>query len=145
MFEASVPNFGLPLGGGGRYDHFIEKFGKLKLPATGFALEIEKCLKALTAQGFQILEKAKTKVLVSSKFQNVAINVVSLLRDAGVAALLNVTKNDKSKTINYAKLAGIGYAIFVGSSLENLVTVYDIQSGVSRKETIKTFLQQIGG
>ena len=145
VFEASVPNFGLPLGGGGRYDRFIEKFGKLKLPATGFALEIEKCLKALTAQGFQILEKAKTKVLVSSKFQNVAINVVSLLRDAGVAALLNVTKNDKSKTIKYAKLAGIGYAIFVGSSLENLVTVYDIQSGVSRKETIKTFLQQIGG
>jgi ATP phosphoribosyltransferase regulatory subunit len=145
VFEASVPNFGLPLGGGGRYDHFIEKFGKLKLPATGFALEIEKCLKALTAQGFQILEKAKTKVLVSSKFQNVAINVVSLLRDAGVAALLNVTKNDKSKTINYAKLVGIGYAISVGSSLENLVTVYDIQSGVSRKETIKTFLQQIGG
>jgi len=145
VFEASVPNLGLPLGGGGRYDHFMEKFGKLKLPATGFALEVGKCLKALTAQGFEIREKTKRKVLVSSKFRNIAIKAVSLLREAGVATLLNLTKNDKSKTIKYAALAGIDYAVFVGPSLENLVTVYDVQLGVSRKETIKTFLQQIGG
>jgi ATP phosphoribosyltransferase regulatory subunit len=145
VFEASVPNFGLPLGGGGRYDHFIEKFGKLKLPATGFALEIGKCLKALTAQGFQIREKTKSKVLVSSKFRNIAIKAVSLLREAGVVALLNVTKNDRNRTIKYAKLAGVDFAVFAGASLENPVTVYDMRSGVSRKEAIKTFLQQIGG
>jgi ATP phosphoribosyltransferase regulatory subunit len=143
VFEASVPNLGLPLGGGGRYDHFIEKFEKLKLPATGFALEIEECLKALTVQGFQISEKTKRMVLVASKSRNVAIKAVNLLREAGVSALLSVTKNDKSKTIKYAKLAGMGYTVFVGSSLEKPVTVCDMRSGVSRKETIKTFLQQI--
>jgi ATP phosphoribosyltransferase regulatory subunit len=144
VFEASVPNFGLPLGGGGRYDHFIEKFGKLKLPATGFALEIEKCLKALTAQGFQIPEK-KAKVIVVSKFRNVALKAVNSLRDARVAASLNITKNNKNKVIKSAKLTGMDYVVFVGSSLEQPVTVYDMRTNVSKKETIKTFLLNIGG
>ncbi|MDH5664243.1 MAG: ATP phosphoribosyltransferase regulatory subunit [Candidatus Bathyarchaeota archaeon] len=145
VFEASVPNLGLPLGGGGRYDDFIEKFGKLKLPATGFALEIEKCLQALTAQVSQIPEKAKAKILVSSKFRNAAIKAVSILRDAGVVALLDVTKNDRKKTVEYAKLAGIDYVVFVSSPLEKPATVYDLRSGVSRNVMIETFLQRVGG
>jgi len=145
VFEASVPNLGLPLGGGGRYDDFIEKFGKLKLPATGFALEIEKCLQALTAQGFQIPEKAKTKILVSSKFRNVAIKAVNVLRDAGVVTLLDVTKNDVKKIMNYAKLAGIDYVVFVDSSLKKPALVYDVRSDASRNVMIETFLQHIGG
>jgi len=145
VFEASVPNLGLPLGGGGRYDDFIEKFGKLKLPATGFALEIEKCLQALTAQGFQTPEKTKAKTLVSSKFRNAAIKAVKVLRDAGVVALLDVTKSGEKKIMNYAKLAGIEYAVFVDSSLEKPATVHDLRSGVSRNVMIETFLQSFGG
>jgi len=145
VFEASVPNLGLPLGGGGRYDDFIEKFGKLKLPATGFALEIEKCLQALAAQDFQIPEKTKAKILVSSKSMNAAIKAVNVLRDAGVVALLDVTKSDKKKTVEYAKLAGVDYVVFVGSSIEKPATVYDVGSGVSKNIMIETFLQSIGG
>jgi len=145
VFEASVPNLGLPLGGGGRYGDFIEKFGKLKLPATGFALEIEKCLQALTAQGFQIPEKTKTRILVSTKFRNNAIKVVNILRDAGVVALLDVTKSGEKKIMNYAKLAGIDYVVFVGSSLKKPAIVYDVGSDTSRKIMIETFLQSIGG
>jgi len=145
VFEVSVPNFGLPLGGGGRYDHLMEKFGKLKLPAIGFALEIEKCLQALTAQCFQFPEKTQTKILVASKSRKTAIEAVDIIRDAGVAALLNVTKNAKNKTIEYAKLAGMDYAVFVESSLEKPVTVYESRSNVSKRAMLKTFLQQIGG
>ena len=145
VFEASVPNLGLPLGGGGRYDDFIEKFGKLKLPATGFALEVERCLQALTAQGFQALEKRKTKILVSSKFRNMAIKAVSVLRDAGVVAFLDVTKDDGEKIRNYAKLAGIDYVVFVDSSLKKPAMVYDVRSDASGNVMIETFLQQIGG
>ena len=145
VFEASVPNLGLPLGGGGRYDDFIEKFGKLKLPATGFALEIEKCIQALTAQGFQIPEKTKTKILVSSKIRNAAIKAVNVLRDAGVIVLLDVAKIGENKIMKYAKLAGVDYVVFVGSSLEKPATVYDLRSSVSRNSTIKTFLQSVGG
>ena len=67
VFEVSVPNLGLPLGSGGRYDYFIEKFGKLKLPSTGFALEIGKILQALTAQGFKISNKIRIFLQGSSR------------------------------------------------------------------------------
>ena len=145
VFEASVPNIGLPLGGGGRYDDFIEKFGKLKIPATGFALEIEKCLQALTAQGFQPPKREKTRILVTSRFRNAATKAVNTLRNAGVVALLDVTKSDEKKIVKYAKLAGIDYVIFVDSSLEKPATVYDTQSGVKRNVLIENFLKSMGG
>ena len=145
VFEASVPNLGLPLGGGGRYNDFIERFGKLRLPATGFALEVERCIQALKAQGFQIPEKRKTKVLVSSKFRNMAIEAANVLRDAGVVVLIDVTKDDEKKIRDYAKLAGIGYVVFVDSSLKKPAIVYDAQSDASVNATIGAFLQQIGG
>jgi ATP phosphoribosyltransferase regulatory subunit len=141
VFEASVPNMGLPLGGGGRYDDFIEKFGKLKIPATGFALEIEKCLQALTAQGFQQTEMEKARILIASRFRKAAMKVVESLRNVGVITLLDVTKSDEEKVLKYAKLAGIDYVIFVNSSPETPATVYDVGSGVSRKMKVETFLK----
>ncbi len=145
VFEASAPNLGLPLGGGGRYDDFIEKFGRLKLPATGFAMEIEKCLQALIAQGFPIPEKTKAKILVSSEFKNVAIEAARIFREAGVVTLLDVVGSDKKKMEEYAKLAEIDYVVHVDSSLDKPVIVYDLESNFSRNVAIEKFLQSIGG
>jgi len=145
VFEASVPNLGLPLGGGGRYDDFIEKFGKLKIPATGFALEIEKCLQALMAQGFQPQKREKIRILVASRFRNAAIKTVNALRNAGTVALLDVTKSNEEKIVKYAELAGVDYVIFVDASPEKPATVYETQSGISGKVMIETFLQRIRG
>jgi len=145
VFEASVPNFGLPLGGGGRYDNFIEKFGKLKIPAIGFAMEIEKCLQALTAQGFQPQKREKIRILVASKFRDAAVKAVNALHNAGVVALLDVTKSDEKKIMKYAELAGIDYVIFVDSTIEKPVTAYDPKSNVKKNVTIETFLQRLGG
>ena len=145
VFEASVPNLGLPLGSGGRYDNFIEKFGNLKLPATGFALEIGKLLQALTSQGFKIPNGPKTRVVVASKFRDKAVDAVKLLREAGVIASLEVTGRNLEKTLEYGKLTEADYVFSVGSSLESPVTVYDIKSNTSRDVLLKTFLDEQGG
>ena len=145
VFEASVPNLGLPLGGGGRYDNFVEKFGKLKLPATGFALEIGKLLQALTAQGFEIPEDSETKVIVTSKFRGTAVEAVNALREAGVIASLEVTRRSLEKTLDYGKFTEMDYVVSVGSSLESPVTVYDMKSNTSREVMLQTFLNELGG
>lgn len=145
VFEVSVPNLGLPIGSGGRYDSFIEKFGKLKLPATGFALEIGKLLQALTAQGFEIPHNKVTNVIVASKFRDVAIEAVETLRNAGVIASLEITRRNIEKTIEYGKITESDYVVFVDSSLIAPVTIYDIKSGISKKTAFKTFLKDIGG
>lgn len=143
VFEASVPNLGLPLGGGGRYDKLIEKFGKLKIPATGFAVEIEKCLQALTAQSFQLPKEGKVKVLVTSKFRDTAVKAVNAIRDAGVVALLDLKKSSKKEILRYAKLNEIGYAVFTDSSLEKPAVIYDIKLGTAKNMTIKAFLKNV--
>jgi ATP phosphoribosyltransferase regulatory subunit len=145
VFEASVPNLGLPLGGGGRYDSFIEKFGKLKLPATGFALEIGKLLQALTAQGFEIPEDPKTRVIVVSEFRDTAVEAVNALREAGVIASMEITRRSFEKTMDYGKFTEMDYVISAGSSLKSPVTVYDVKSNASRNVMFRAFLKELGG
>ncbi|PVX26487.1 MAG: ATP phosphoribosyltransferase regulatory subunit [Candidatus Bathyarchaeum sp.] len=143
VFEASVPNLGMPIGSGGRYDNFIEKFGKLNLPSTGFALEIGKLLQALTAQGFEIPSNKKIKVVVSSNFRDTAVQTVKLLRDSGVIASLEVTRRSLEKTIEYAKIMEADYVVCVDSSIDAPVTVYDIKLGSTKKVSLETFLRTL--
>lgn len=145
VFEASVPNLGLPIGSGGRYDNFIEKFGKLKLPATGFALEIDKILQALVAQGFEISNGTKKRVIVSSNFRSTAIRVVESLRDTGFIASLEVTKRTIEKTVEFGKLTQADYVVCVESSLTEPLTIYDLQSNTAKNVVFKEFVTANGG
>ncbi len=145
VFEASIPNLGLPIGSGGRYDNFIEKFGKLRLPATGFALEIGKLIQALLAQGFKFPNKTKTKVIVSSNSISEAVKTTQTLRDSGIIASIEIKERNFEKTVEYGKLTKSDYVIYVNSSLKNPLTVYDIKSDSETQITFQTFLQNIGG
>jgi ATP phosphoribosyltransferase regulatory subunit len=49
VFEVYDPAVGVPLGGGGRYDELLGRFGR-PLPAVGFALNVERLHIALTAE-----------------------------------------------------------------------------------------------
>jgi ATP phosphoribosyltransferase regulatory subunit len=143
VFEASVPNMGLPLGGGGRYDNFIEKFGKLKLPATGFALEIGKLLQALTTQGFKFPKNKKPKVVVTSKFRKASVEAVKLLREARVIASLDIAQRGLRKTKEYGKIVGTDYVVSVGSSIKSPVIIYDVKLNTSRSVTLESFLRDL--
>ncbi|MEJ2280595.1 MAG: ATP phosphoribosyltransferase regulatory subunit [Candidatus Bathyarchaeota archaeon] len=145
VFEASVPNLGLPIGSGGRYDNFIQKFGKIKLPATGFALEIGKLIQALLAQGFKFPTKTKTKVIVSSNIISEAVEAAKTLRDSGIIASIEIKERSFEKTVEYGKLTEIDYAIYINSSLKNPLTVYSIKSDSKKQISFQTFLQNIGG
>jgi len=50
QIEAYAPGLGLPLAGGGRYDHVLSTFGHAA-PAAGFALGLERVMIALAEQG----------------------------------------------------------------------------------------------
>ncbi|MEJ2242487.1 MAG: ATP phosphoribosyltransferase regulatory subunit, partial [Candidatus Bathyarchaeota archaeon] len=145
VFEASIPNLGLPIGSGGRYDNFIEKFGKLQLPATGFALEIGKLIQALLAQGFKFPNRTKTKVIIASNLISEAVEVAQTLRDLGIIASIEIKERNFEKTVEYGKLTEIDYVIFVDSSLKNPLTVYDTKSETQTQITFQTFLGTISG
>ena len=49
VFEVYDPALGEPLGGGGRYDELLGRFGR-PLPAVGFSLNVERLHIALTSE-----------------------------------------------------------------------------------------------
>ncbi len=49
VFEVYDPALGVPIGGGGRYDELLGRFGR-SLPAVGFALQVERLHIALTGE-----------------------------------------------------------------------------------------------
>ncbi len=49
VFQVYDPGYGVPLGGGGRYDELLGAFGR-PLPAVGFALNVERLHIALTGE-----------------------------------------------------------------------------------------------
>jgi ATP phosphoribosyltransferase regulatory subunit len=57
VFEGYAPGVGSPVLGGGRYDHLLADFGG-DVPATGFALEMDRLLAALERQGKPAGEEA---------------------------------------------------------------------------------------
>ncbi len=144
LFEASVPHLGLPLGSGGRYDNFIEKFGKLKLPATGFALEIGRLLQALTAQGFKIPNKEQATVIVFSKFRKTALDAIRALRKANITASLEINRRSLEKTLEYGKIMQIDYVAIVNSSLAKPLTLHDIKLGTSKEIAFQNLLRSLG-
>lgn len=50
VFEVFADGLGCELGGGGRYDHLIGRFGR-DLPSTGFALDVERLFRAVERGG----------------------------------------------------------------------------------------------
>ena len=58
VFEGYSIGLGFPLCGGGRYDHLLTEYGN-PMPATGFALGMERILLALMRQGGQIPPASK--------------------------------------------------------------------------------------
>ena len=141
VFEVSASNIGLPLGGGGRYDNLLEKFGGVKLPATGFAIEVEKCLWAL---GDRALEKRnELKVLVKSKSRSTGIKISKFLRDAKIPCLLNFDERDAKDVIEYAKQIGISHVIFAGSSAEEPLEIHDVKLGSVEKSKLQSFVKSV--
>ncbi len=143
VFEASVPNLGVPFGSGGRYDNFIEKFGKLKMPATGFALEISKILQALSMQGFRVPEREKPSVVVTSMSRSVGVKAVNTLREKGIIASLEVSRRSFEKTVEYGKIMNVDYVVCIYSSLTAPVVVYNLKNSEQKKVTFTKFLRDI--
>jgi ATP phosphoribosyltransferase regulatory subunit len=145
VFEASVPNLGLPLGGGGRYDDLLEKFNGFKLPATGFALEVERCLQALIAQDFDVPKKARPRILVSTKFGGEAIKTINILREAGLTALLDLYGSSEKSLLEYAAQNRVDYIVYPDSTIEKPVAFYDMRSRATSRMTIQALVKRVGG
>ncbi|HSK47883.1 MAG TPA: ATP phosphoribosyltransferase regulatory subunit [Coriobacteriia bacterium] len=85
VVEAYAPGVGVPLGGGGRYDRVLERFG-LPAPAAGFALGLERLSIALIEQGVAVPVRGLDAVIGGEPAD--ALAAAARLRAAGWRVVL---------------------------------------------------------
>ena len=113
VFEAYTPGLGFPLCGGGRYDHMLTDFGRA-LPATGFAVGIERILLALEREG---LAKPKVEkdvyVAYAPGLQREAIRQVQALRAEGRTCELAMAASLEQEADAYRQEKGYKELVFI--------------------------------
>lgn len=131
IFEATVPELDIALGGGGRYDRLIEVFGGESTPAVGVAHGVDRVVLALQAQKNTLLtERSKTAVVISVKrdLKLEALKISQLLREAGVPVEFEVMGRKISKALEDADRRKVDYAVIVGQRelMDDAVVVRDL-------------------
>lgn len=96
VFDIYVGGVGVPIGGGGRYDTMMEEFGMGSAKATGFALSVDLCVKALDSRGFRYDGSRKPiRVLFREGYAEKAIGLSEGLRRRGIACSMDAYRGEK--------------------------------------------------
>jgi histidyl-tRNA synthetase len=117
IFELYVPELGIALGGGGRYDRLIELFGGEATPAVGCAHGIDRIALALQTQENTVGAERGKRVLVlavNDALKVEALKITQKLRQAGVAVEFEVMGRKMAKALEDADKRKLDYAVIVG-------------------------------
>jgi ATP phosphoribosyltransferase regulatory subunit len=110
VFDVFTDGIGVELGGGGRYDHLIGRFGR-NLPSTGFALSVDRLFR-----GLNLSERTKSmgpEVLVVAPLELLTrlVSVGQQLRQAGIRTVQRAVASLRRDLIDTAAKAGREAAI----------------------------------
>ncbi len=117
IFEPYVPELGIALGGGGRYDKLIELFGGEPTPAVGVAQGIDRIVLAMKKQKTQFKirdEKRAVVIPVNAEMKTKAFEISSMLREAMIPTEIEVIGRTVSKALSDADRRKVTYAVLVG-------------------------------
>jgi len=151
IFEVYVPELGIALGGGGRYDGLVELFGGEPLPAVGCAPGIDRLVLALGQKGLfpeTLTHVTKTLVIsVSEALLSTALELAADLREHGVVAHNEVTGRNVGAALSYAAKKQYRYVVIVGpKELERGgVILRDLKAKAQREVLVARLSDELGG
>lgn len=136
IFRGYTSDVGENILSGGRYDSLIEKFGA-KLPATGFAIDVDGIAKLLKKYDIDFNHDDKSYLIYykSNMFKE-AYDIAMKFRRAGNCAELSLSE-DKNKCIEYARAKKIDRILCIEDG-EN-VEIDDMNGKTIGKMSIKEF------
>jgi len=117
IFEVTVPDLDIALGGGGRYDRLIEVFGGESTPAVGVAHGLDRVALAMQMQKTALsTRREKTAVVlpVKPELKAEALKISQMLREAGVSVEFEVMGRKMAKALEDADRRKVDYAVIVG-------------------------------
>jgi ATP phosphoribosyltransferase regulatory subunit HisZ len=96
VFDVYVGGVGVPIGGGGRYDTMMEEFGMGGAKATGFAVSVDLCVRALDSKGFDYGGDLRPlRILFEKGCADRAIGIAEELRRKGIACTADAYKGER--------------------------------------------------
>ena len=117
VFEVFVPDLGIALNGGGRYDRLIEVFGGEPTPAVGCAPGIDRIVLAMEKKSLFKREEIGPKILIiplEDEFQGQALGIAENLRKKGYRTEVEVTGRGLKKALSLASSTKCTHAVIVG-------------------------------
>lgn len=116
---------GEPLGGGGRYDNLIGRFGE-PAPATGFALDLENLQWALRHAGVAIPEADTLTIALSGDDTTILESTADALRAAGIGVAV-VPASNAGQTLAFIRAWSYAGALILGRNAALAVRARDGQ------------------
>jgi histidyl-tRNA synthetase len=150
VFEISVPELDIALGGGGRYDKLIELFGGEPTPAVGIAHGVDRIMLAMQKQKAltkKESEKSVAVIPVKDELKGEALKIAQTLRDAEIPAEVEVMGRKMTKALEDADRRKMNYAIIVGEKelREDAVVLRDLAKREQRTIKINEILETLKG
>ncbi len=148
VFEPYVPEIEMALSGGGRYDKLIELFGGESIPAVGVAQGIDRIVLAMKKQRAPPKiggERMVVVISIEKESRAKAMELSSILRNAGLAVEVEVMRRSVSKALSDADRRGVSYAVIVGPEelKEKKVVLRNMKKREQRVVEIKNLCGEI--
>ena len=106
VFDVFTDGIGVELGGGGRYDHLIGRFGR-NLPSTGFALTVDRLFRGLNFSDTTTSVRPEVLVVAPFALSTRLISVAQQLRRAGMRTVQQAVEPSGRDLIDTAVKAGV--------------------------------------
>jgi ATP phosphoribosyltransferase regulatory subunit len=144
IFEVFTEGVGAELGGGGRYDHLLEKFGSPSA-STGFALHVERVQWALEKVSKDDLEYSSADFLIlhSEAVAEKAIALTQQIRDLGFRAIRrNGYEKGIEPYVTDARRKNIRKILVVGEGKDSgPIRSIDVRTGLEKVQKHQDILE----
>ncbi len=117
VFEVKSRDYKLTIVGGGRYDGLMGLYGPEKLPATGWAMGLERLMEVMKKSGKLPSVVVTSEVLVvpvDKPLEKDAVKIAQSLRASGLSCDLELMERGLGKSLEYASKAGVKFVVIVG-------------------------------
>ncbi|WP_456477972.1 histidine--tRNA ligase [Geoglobus ahangari] len=126
--------------GGGSY-RLAKLFGGEDVPSTGFAIGFDRVAEVCEVE----VERPKVAIVVGFGDHKRAMKVAEIIREAGVAAVVDVMGRNVKKQLSFANSINADYAVFAGEEFDRgVVTVKDLRSGEQREVKVQELNELFG-
>ena len=145
VFEVDSPNLGAEkqVMGGGAYS-LAEVFGGDPVPQTGFAFGLDRIVLAAEAESVKLpVSRLDCYVIpIGEPMKAKSLEVLQLLRRAGVSADIDLLGRGPSKNLDYANAIQARFGVLVGEteSKKGRVAVKDLDSGKQEELTLEAVI-----